>query len=90
MTLESGTFTSVSALAVLNLDGNYLETLSYNHIVPLMDNLVNASSLLSVRGKFATLGCFIDRLMFFEWFDLRLGHFTERESSKVERGHFTE
>ncbi|EDS43243.1 reticulon/nogo receptor [Culex quinquefasciatus] len=57
VTLESGTFTSVSALAVLNLDGNYLETLSYNHIVPLMDNLVNASSLLSVRDNRFVCDC---------------------------------
>lgn len=57
VTLESGTFTSVSSLAVLNLDGNYLETLSYNHIVPLMDNLVNASSLLSVRDNRFVCDC---------------------------------
>ncbi|XP_065081760.1 connectin-like [Ochlerotatus camptorhynchus] len=49
ITLETGTFTSVPALKVLNLDGNALETLSYNHIVPLMDNLVNKSALLSIR-----------------------------------------
>ncbi|XP_053696116.1 connectin-like, partial [Sabethes cyaneus] len=51
ITLESGTFTSVSSLLVLNLDGNSLETLSYNHIVPLMDNLVNSSALLSIRDN---------------------------------------
>ncbi|XP_055643941.1 connectin-like isoform X2 [Toxorhynchites rutilus septentrionalis] len=51
ITLETGTFTSVSALVVLNLDGNSLETLSYNHIVPLIDNLVNNSALLSIRDN---------------------------------------
>ncbi|XP_058823714.1 connectin [Topomyia yanbarensis] len=57
VTLESGTFTSVSALLVLNLDGNSLETLSYSHIVPLMDNLVNSSALLSIRDNRFVCDC---------------------------------
>lgn len=55
--LESGTFTTVSALAMLNLDGNSLETLSYNHIAPLMDNLVNSSTLLSIRDNRFVCDC---------------------------------
>ncbi|XP_029727810.1 connectin-like [Aedes albopictus] len=56
-TLESGTFTSVSALVVLNLDGNALETLSYSHILPLMDNLVNNSAILSIRDNHLICDC---------------------------------
>ncbi|XP_055603707.1 connectin-like [Uranotaenia lowii] len=57
ITLESGTFTSVSALLVLNLDGNWLETLGYGHIVPLMDNLVNNSAVLSIRDNRFVCDC---------------------------------
>ncbi|XP_052863376.1 connectin-like [Anopheles cruzii] len=48
-TIDSATFTSVSALQLLNLDSNHLTTMTYGHIVPLMDNLVNSSALLSLR-----------------------------------------
>lgn len=50
-TIDSATFTSVSALQLLNLDSNRLSTMTHSHIVPLMDNLVNNSALLSLRGK---------------------------------------
>uniref|UniRef100_A0A182K4I7 LRRCT domain-containing protein n=1 Tax=Anopheles christyi TaxID=43041 RepID=A0A182K4I7_9DIPT len=50
-TIDSATFTSVSALQLLNLDSNRLTTMTQGHIVPLMDNLVNNSALLSLRDN---------------------------------------
>lgn len=50
--LEGGVFTGVPALTNLNLNNNFLETLTYNNILPLMDNLVNHTTVLSVSGKY--------------------------------------
>ncbi|ETN64619.1 reticulon/nogo receptor [Anopheles darlingi] len=56
-TIDSATFTSVSALQLLNLDSNHLTTMTYGHIVPLMDNLVNSSALLSLRDNHLICDC---------------------------------
>lgn len=50
-TLEGGVFTGVPALTTLDLKNNLLETLTYNNILPLMDNLVNNTSILTITGK---------------------------------------
>lgn len=50
-TLEGGVFTGVPALTNLNLNHNLLDTLTYNNILPLMDNLVNNTSILSISGE---------------------------------------
>uniref|UniRef100_A0AAG5CN69 Reticulon/nogo receptor n=1 Tax=Anopheles atroparvus TaxID=41427 RepID=A0AAG5CN69_ANOAO len=56
-TIDVATFTSVSALLLLNLDSNHLTTMTYGHIVPLMDNLVNSSALLSLRDNRLICDC---------------------------------
>lgn len=49
--LERGLFTGVPALIYLNLMKNSLETITYNNILPLMDNLVNnTNSVLDITG----------------------------------------
>jgi Leucine-rich repeat (LRR) protein len=49
--LERGLFTGVPALIYLNLMKNSLETITYNNILPLMDNLVNnTNSILDITG----------------------------------------
>lgn len=49
--LERGIFTGVPALIYLNLMKNSLETITYNNILPLMDNLVNnTNSILDITG----------------------------------------
>lgn len=50
--LERGLFTGVPALIYLNLMKNSLETITFNNILPLMDNLVNNTSELSINGEF--------------------------------------
>jgi Leucine-rich repeat (LRR) protein len=50
--LEHGVFTSLPALASLNLNSNALTTLTYNTVLPLYENLVNNSALLTIKGKF--------------------------------------
>lgn len=45
-------FSGVPAVTTLNLNNNLLETLTYNNVLPIMDNLVNnTSSVLSISGK---------------------------------------
>lgn len=53
--LERGLFTGVPALIFLNLIKNSLETITYNNILPLMDNLVNHTSILAISGEFPFL-----------------------------------
>lgn len=49
--LERGIFTGVPALIYLNLMKNSLGTITYNNILPLMDNLVNnTNSILDLTG----------------------------------------
>lgn len=51
-TLEGGVFTGVPALSVLSLQSNLLETLTFDNMLPLMDNLVNNThSTLDISGK---------------------------------------
>jgi hypothetical protein len=51
--LERGLFTGVPALIYLNLMKNSLETITYNNMLPLMDNLVNnTNSILDITGAF--------------------------------------
>jgi Leucine-rich repeat (LRR) protein len=50
-TLERGVFTGVPALIYLNMMKNSLETITYNNILPLMDNFVNnTNSILDITG----------------------------------------
>lgn len=50
--LEGGVFSGVPAVTTLNLNHNLLETLTYNNVLPIMDNLVNNTfSVLSISGK---------------------------------------
>lgn len=49
--LERGIFTGVPAVLTLNLNSNMLETITYNNFLPLMDNFVNSSAVLYVRGE---------------------------------------
>lgn len=51
-TLESGVFTGVPALSMLSLQANLLETLTFDNVMPLMDNLVNNTlSTLDISGE---------------------------------------
>lgn len=55
-TLEGGVFSGVPAVTTLNLNHNLLETITYNTVLPIMDNLVNnTSSVLSISGMYGTL-----------------------------------
>lgn len=49
--LEQGVFTGVPALKYLDLSNNRLETITFVNILPLWDNLVNASSTLDLTGE---------------------------------------
>lgn len=50
--LEGATFSGVPAVTTLNLNNNLLETLTYQNVLPIMDNLVNnTSSVLSISGE---------------------------------------
>lgn len=58
--LERGIFTGVPALIYLNLMKNSLETITYNNILPLMDNLVNnTNSILDITGALEAIMGFI-------------------------------
>lgn len=48
--LERGIFTGVPAVLNLNLNANQLETITYNNFLPLMDNLVNSTAILHLKG----------------------------------------
>jgi hypothetical protein len=48
--LERGLFTGAPAVKTLNLADNALETLTFNNMLPLMDNLVNHTSILTITG----------------------------------------
>lgn len=49
--LGSGVFGGVSALNLLDLSGNQLETLTFNTVLPLMDNLINSTMhVLQILG----------------------------------------
>lgn len=50
--LERGVFTGVPALNYLNLMKNSLETITFSNVLPLMDNLVNHTSVLAIKGNF--------------------------------------
>ncbi|KAG4074394.1 hypothetical protein HA402_000373 [Bradysia odoriphaga] len=50
-TLESGVFTGAPAVTSLYLNNNLLDTLTYSNVLPLMDNLVNNTSILSLSGN---------------------------------------
>lgn len=50
--LDGATFSGVPAVTTLNLNNNLLETLTYQNVLPIMDNLVNnTSSVLSISGE---------------------------------------
>lgn len=50
--LEGATFSGVPAVTTLNLNKNLLETLTYQNVLPIMDNLVNnTESVLSISGE---------------------------------------
>jgi Leucine rich repeat len=49
--LERGLFTGAPAVKTLNLADNLLETLTFNNMLPLMDNLVNHTSVLTITGE---------------------------------------
>lgn len=49
--LERGVFTGVPALILLDLSNNKLETVTQHNIQPLLDNLVNATSVLELTGE---------------------------------------
>ncbi|CAO1413954.1 unnamed protein product [Diamesa tonsa] len=55
--LERGLFTGVPALIYLNLIKNSLETITYNNILPLMDNLVNHTSILAISENDFVCDC---------------------------------
>ncbi|CRK99190.1 CLUMA_CG012505, isoform A, partial [Clunio marinus] len=56
--LERGIFTGVPALIYLNLMKNSLETITFNNILPLMDNLVNnTSSILDITENNLICDC---------------------------------
>lgn len=53
--LEGGVFTGVPALNWLDLTANVLESMTYDNVLPLMDNLVNNThSRLDITGKCGT------------------------------------
>ncbi|CAO1415993.1 unnamed protein product [Diamesa serratosioi] len=49
--LERGVFTGVPALNYLNLMKNSLETITFSNVLPLMDNLVNHTSVLAIKDN---------------------------------------
>lgn len=53
--LEQGVFTGVPALKYLDLSNNRLETITFVNILPLWDNLVNASSTLDLTGEYVKM-----------------------------------
>lgn len=50
--LERGIFTGTPALVLLDLSNNRLETVTQYNIQPLLDNLVNATSVLELTGMY--------------------------------------
>ena len=52
-TLEGGLFKEMPALSYLNLMRNSLETVTLHTIQPLMNNLVNHTGMLHIKGNFA-------------------------------------
>jgi Leucine-rich repeat (LRR) protein len=50
--LEPGTFTPTPALTYLNLMRNTLESITMITIQPLMNNLVNHTSMMLIKGNF--------------------------------------
>lgn len=50
--LERGIFTGTPALVLLDLSHNRLETVTQYNVQPLLDNLVNATSVLELTGTF--------------------------------------
>lgn len=50
--LERGVFAAVPSLTYLNLMRNSLETITLHTIQPLMNNLVNHTSILMIKGNF--------------------------------------
>lgn len=50
-TLEQGTFSAMPALTYLNLMRNSLETVTLVTIQPLMNNLVNHTSMMLIKGN---------------------------------------
>ncbi|XP_063709040.1 connectin-like [Culicoides brevitarsis] len=57
LVLEQGVFTGVPALKYLDLSNNRLETITFVNILPLWDNLVNASSTLDLTENRLVCDC---------------------------------
>lgn len=55
--LERGLFTATPALTFLNLMRNSLETVTLHTIQPLMNNLVNHTSTLLIKGNLCFESC---------------------------------
>ncbi|XP_063697098.1 connectin [Culicoides brevitarsis] len=55
--LERGIFTGTPALVLLDLSHNRLETVTQYNVQPLLDNLVNATSVLELTGNQLTCDC---------------------------------
>lgn len=55
--LERGLFTATPALTYLNLMRNSLETVTLHTIQPLMNNLVNHTSMLLIKGNLCFQSC---------------------------------
>lgn len=53
--LERGMFAAMPGLSYLNLMRNSLETVTIHTIQPLMNNLVNHTSMLLIKGNFSLL-----------------------------------
>lgn len=51
--LERGLFTAMPGLTYLNLMKNSLETVTLHTMQPLMNNLVNHTSMLLIKGNFS-------------------------------------
>lgn len=51
--LERGLFAPTPGLTYLNLMRNSLETVTLHSIQPLMNNLVNHTSMLLIKGNFS-------------------------------------
>lgn len=62
--LEGGVFTGVPALTWLDITANMLESMTYDNVLPLMDNLVNNThSRLDISGKLLLLRCKYSRFI---------------------------
>jgi Leucine rich repeat len=53
--LDRGTFVAASGLTYLNLMRNALETVTLGTVQPLMNNLVNHTSMILIKGNFCII-----------------------------------